>query len=233
MDTATEACSAALWVDGEISARFVEAGRHHTEQLLPMVDALLADAQLTMSQIDAFACGIGPGSFVGVRIAVGVCKGLALALDRPCVARNSLQTIADQCFTENAGASVAVALDARMGELYYARYSQAESGASAELSAPCVGPPDMVEQAQASDFLAGRGWLAYPALPQAHPQAQWARDCELPQSRFMLAPAAQALATQQGLLSADQLEPMYLRNQVALTLKQQRASKPTRTGVAP
>ena len=90
LDTATEACSVAVWQDGELTSRFENVGRHHSEKLLPMVQSVLDEAGCRLADIDAFACGVGPGSFVGVRVGVGVVKGMALALARPCVAVSSL-----------------------------------------------------------------------------------------------------------------------------------------------
>jgi len=102
IDTATEACSAALWIDGAIVERHEVVGRTHTERLLPLVQALLADAGLRPAQLDGLIAGIGPGSFAGVRIGVGLVKGMALGLDRPVVGITSLAMLAQAALDQGA-----------------------------------------------------------------------------------------------------------------------------------
>ena len=94
LDTATEACSVALWLDGETVERFEIAGRDHTQRLPAMAKALMADAGLAWSQLDGLVCGIGPGSFAGVRIGVAYTQGLALAHGQPVVGVSSLAMLA-------------------------------------------------------------------------------------------------------------------------------------------
>jgi tRNA threonylcarbamoyladenosine biosynthesis protein TsaB len=93
-ETATEACSVALWVDGAARERFEIAPRRHAELALTWAEALLAEAGLSKSQLDAIAVGRGPGAFTGVRLAVAVAQGIALALDRPVVAVSTLAVLA-------------------------------------------------------------------------------------------------------------------------------------------
>lgn len=121
LDTSSEGCSAALLVDGEISERFELAPRGHTRLLMPMVRELLAEKNLAPAELDALAFARGPGSFTGVRIATGVVQGLAWGLDIPVVPVSSLEAVAlgaidSMDIPENGG--IAVAFDARMGELY-------------------------------------------------------------------------------------------------------------------
>ncbi len=76
VETATEACSAAIWQDGDLLERFELAPRRHTELILPMVDSLMAEAELSLKAMDVLAFGHGPGSFTGVRIATGIIHGI-------------------------------------------------------------------------------------------------------------------------------------------------------------
>ena len=131
LETSTEICSAALWLDGKVDAREVVAGQRNSELLLPMVDALLAANQLAMRDLDGVAFGSGPGAFTGVRIACGVAQGIAFGIDVPVAAIGTLMALA-----EAAGAPRAVCcLDARMGEVYHAAY-QRRGDAWFEVHAP-------------------------------------------------------------------------------------------------
>src|SRR6186713_1488098 len=96
LETATEACSVALWLDGEVIERFELAPRRHAELTLPWADELLARAGVARSELDAVAIGRGPGAFTGVRLAVAIGQGVALALDRPVVPVSTLAALALQ-----------------------------------------------------------------------------------------------------------------------------------------
>ena len=93
-ETATEACSVAVYVDGEVSERFDLAPRRHAELALPWADEVLAEAGIAKSQLDAIAVGRGPGAFTGVRLAIAVAQGIALALDRPVLPVSTLAALA-------------------------------------------------------------------------------------------------------------------------------------------
>ena len=93
-ETSTEACSVALWLDGEVRERFEVAPRRHAELALPWADALLAEAGVAKSQLDAIAVSRGPGAFTGVRLGVALAQGIALALDRPAVPVSTLAALA-------------------------------------------------------------------------------------------------------------------------------------------
>ena len=117
LDTATEACSAALYIDGEITQKYEIAPRKHSSLLLPMVDTLIKDAGISKTDLDAIAFGRGPGSFMGVRIATGVAQGIAFALSLPVVPVSSLAAMAMVNYTETGATHNACAIDARMNEV--------------------------------------------------------------------------------------------------------------------
>lgn len=230
IDTATEACSVALSRNGQVHARFEVVGRAHTRVLLPMLDEVLAEADVSPAQIDLFACGVGPGSFAGVRIGVGIVKGLALALERPVVAVSSLALIAQQAFDRGARGPLAVSIDARMGEVYFATFGRGDDGLALQTQAPLVCDPRQVPlpggpvQGAGSGYAAAGGMLVIRfgehlssvdvnALPDAA-------------AALRLAEAAMRNGTAQ---SADALEPLYVRNQVALTMVEQALQREQRS----
>ena len=117
-ETATEACSVAVWVDGEVCERFEIAPRRHAELALPWADEMLAQAGVARTALDAIAVGRGPGAFTGVRLAIALAQGVALALDRPIVPVSTLAALALQARAPR----VLAAIDARMGEVYAAAF---------------------------------------------------------------------------------------------------------------
>ena len=123
LDTATEACSAALYIDGEIKQEYQLAPREHTRLILAMVESLLVEAGITIKQLDALAFGRGPGSFTGVRIATGAVQGMAYGADLPVVPVSTLASIAQSVHDEHQAESVLTAIDARMQAVYWARVS--------------------------------------------------------------------------------------------------------------
>ena len=100
IDTSTDACSAALWLDGEVRQCYQVAPREHGQLILPMIESLLAEAELTLVQMDALSFGRGPGGFTGVRIANGVIQGLAFGADLPVVPVSSLAALAQGTYVE-------------------------------------------------------------------------------------------------------------------------------------
>lgn len=222
LDTATEACSAALWIDGEVLARYELAGRTHTQCLLPMVHALMAEAGLGFGQLDGLVCGVGPGSFAGVRIGVGYAKGLAMALDLPVLPVTSLELLAQRAIAQGA-TRVLAAIDARMGEIYWGVFVAGDQDL-AELQPPAqVLPPEGVEFSQAGDWVGvGTGWGSYESILRGRVAASLARidGAALPRAEDAFARAVPAFAAGR-VGGADALAPVYLRDKVALTLVEQ------------
>lgn len=126
VETCTMICSVAVWDGEKLHEKVVESARSHSQQLLPMCEAILTQANLTMSDLDAIACTRGPGAFTGLRIGVGVAKGLAYGQDLPIYAVSSLAALAYRVMQGDNAARVCALLDARMGELYAAEYENHE-----------------------------------------------------------------------------------------------------------
>jgi tRNA threonylcarbamoyladenosine biosynthesis protein TsaB len=165
IDTATENCSAALWVDGKIFHRSTIQPRLHAELILPFIDELLLESKIKKQAIDGIVVGQGPGAFTGVRIGVGVAQGLALALDIPVVAVSNLETLAFAAYHQlntDKDAIVLVATDARMKEVYWAKYAFIK-GVINQLSPEAVAQPTSVDLSEI-DIHIGSGFSVYPQL---------------------------------------------------------------------
>ncbi len=122
IDTSTHRAQVALWDEVACAARETnDDPRVHAETLVGLIDRAMATAGWSKSQIDLIACGVGPGSFTGVRVAVATAKGIALGLGRPLVGVGSLEAMASAAHA-TAGQIVVPLLDARKGEVFWAAY---------------------------------------------------------------------------------------------------------------
>jgi len=215
IDTVTEACSAALWLDGEVRERFEIAPRQHTTLILPMVQQLLAESGLSLSQLDALAVDRGPGSFTGVRIGTGVVQGLAYTVDLPVVPVSSLATLAQAVWLKLRHENVLALIDARMQEVYWARY-EFQGNAMVTAGEERVGSVEQVMMGNGSAcYCVGSGSRQYQDQLQSRPGCQVLEDStyDFPQAAVLTGLAINAYQRNE-IVSADQLEPIYLRNQV-------------------
>jgi tRNA threonylcarbamoyladenosine biosynthesis protein TsaB len=225
IETATEACSVALWYDGAVIDRSEFAPRRHAELVLPMADSLLAEAEIARAQLDAVAVGRGPGAFTGVRLAVSVAQGLALALDVPVVPVSSLAALAAQAPADSA--AILAVTDARRGQIYAGAFRADGERLVEPLDLECVtAAADLsLPQAEAWSVL-GSGWITYgDTLRERLPGApQWADGNRFPQALDVARLAAPLFDAAQG-VPPEQALPVYLRDNVALTLAAQRESR--------
>ncbi|HWR76653.1 MAG TPA: tRNA (adenosine(37)-N6)-threonylcarbamoyltransferase complex dimerization subunit type 1 TsaB [Thiobacillus sp.] len=222
IDTSTEWCSAALWLDGCIQARRVLAGQRHSSLLLPMVDELLRETGLTLRQLDGIGYGAGPGSFTGLRIACAVTQGLAFGADLPVVGVSTLESIAEQ----TGAGQVLTVLDARMAEVYWAAY-QRDGAAWRAVSEPQLALPESVAVPKGGDWVgAGNGFAALGEALRPRLASQLVRidDTLMPDAAAMAPLAAAAFARGEG-RDAALAAPIYLRDKVALTVDERRRKK--------
>jgi tRNA threonylcarbamoyladenosine biosynthesis protein TsaB len=238
IDTSTEALSIALCTERGTIERGLETARGHAEQILPLIDAVLGEANMRLSDLDGIAAGVGPGTFTGVRISVAVAQGLAYGAGLPVVPVTSLEALAFPAI--EAGADLVIAcLDARMGEVYWGCFAADAARGLIAAGAPRVGPPDSVvlpwvggwpgggaggEAAGVGVRGIGRGFSAYPDLAERlGVQLDEQRNRALPNAREIALLGARRLIAGGGLDPA-QLQPLYLRDKVALT-EEERAAK--------
>ncbi|WP_421567622.1 tRNA (adenosine(37)-N6)-threonylcarbamoyltransferase complex dimerization subunit type 1 TsaB [Stenotrophomonas sp. PD6] len=228
-ETATEACSVALYVDGQVHERFEIAPRRHAELSLPWAEALLAEAGLARSQLDAIALGRGPGAFTGVRLAIAIAQGIALALDRPLIPVSTLQVLALRA-PANA-TQVLSSIDARMGEVYVARQLRVEGQWQLQ-GEEVVCAPEAVELPDGSRwFGVGTGFGAAEGLlaTRLADRLDGVDAQALPRASDVLALAV-PMFERGEVMAPERVEPAYLRNNVALTLVEQQAARAAKLG---
>jgi tRNA threonylcarbamoyladenosine biosynthesis protein TsaB len=221
----------ALLVGDESTERFTELRQGHAEQVLAMVEAVLAEAQLSLSMLDGIAASVGPGSFTGVRISVAVAQGLAFGADLRVAPVTTLEALAYQVLRngvmrDGAAAHALACLDARMGEVYWGCFTADAGRGLVPSTNPQVGPPDSVILPAPGAYRGiGRGFAAYPALSALPGLVVDAGDSQaLPHAREFALLGALRLASQEGLDPAD-LCPLYLRDKVALTEAEREAGR--------
>ena len=221
-ETATEACSVALYIDGELRERFDVVPKQHTGLALPWAEQLLADAGIKKSELDAIAVGIGPGAFTGVRLAVALVQGIALALDKPVLPISTLAALAMQGADLNHDRILA-AIDARMGEIYCAEFQWDTDGLVQAVSEEIVIAPDAYRHVSCHPLVGvGTGFSAVNNALQANLKEQLiaCRAEALPHAADIARLAIRDFKLGKA-IAPDILEPAYLRNKVALTLKEQ------------
>ena len=213
IDTATEACSVALLDQGQCHEIFEIIPRQHTERVLPMVDELLKEAGISLTQLDALAFNCGPGSFTGVRVGTSVAQGLAFSCDLPVIPVSSLATLAQLAFRVEKKEKVLSAIDARMNEIYWGCF-QLESGLMKLMAEEKVSPVTEIIK-QGEWHCQGSGWDSFQSelnqsalvnitsfTPQCFPHAQ------------DVAVLAADLYMQDKIVCAEDAVPSYIRDEV-------------------
>lgn len=214
IDTSTEACSAAIYVDGAVCHREAVVQQQHAERILPMCEEVLAEAGVARTDLDALAFGRGPGSFTGVRIATGVIQGLGFALELPVVPISSLAALAQGAFRTHGAAAVLAGIDARMDEVYWGAFS-VEDGLMRPQGEECVCAPGEVPIVAGVWFGAGTAWAVHgPALRSRHGAALHDADAQcFPLARDTALLAVDAYRRGAAVEAAHAL-PVYLRDRV-------------------
>lgn len=213
LDTASEACSVAIHLDnGEIISRYEYAPRLQTQLLLPMVDELLAQCQLSPQALTAIAYSRGPGSFTGVRISAAVAQGLAFGWDLPVLAISSLQTLAQGAYRVLQQEQVISVFDARMNEIYLGAYQLSGQLMQPVIEEVVCSPKQVPNIPQQNWTLVGSGTIYADEIKQQTSIQQVFLDIH-PQAYDVAVLAQQAW--QQGLAQAPELAlPVYLRDSV-------------------
>ncbi|ANI99578.1 tRNA N6-adenosine(37)-N6-threonylcarbamoyltransferase complex dimerization subunit TsaB [Polynucleobacter wuianus] len=224
IDTSSAWCSVALSLGDkapEIRHELVSAGA--SQLLLPWVEDLLAQSNKKLSDLNAIAIGIGPGAFTGVRLGVAVVQGLAIASNMPVLPVASLDAIASQVvktsgFTKINPSYFVVAVDARMDEIYWAKYETK----SPKLLPVRVGdihlskPEDI--DLTGIQYLAGSAIKAYAKrLFSQYSLPDDALDADMNITALGILDCAKQMWVNGQQINVAYLQPLYIRNKVALT----------------
>lgn len=163
LETSGDIGSIALLLGESVAERRIATPREQTETVLPYVDSLLNEAGIRLQDLDAVAFGRGPGSFTGLRVATAVAQGFAIALALPLVPISSLAAIAQGVWRCHGIAASLVCIDARMGEVFWARYA-VRDGVAAVIGTEHLGAPTDVESGERGTVWAavGNGFASYP-----------------------------------------------------------------------
>lgn len=231
IETSSEGCSAALYLDGEVIEDFRLAPRQHGKLILQMIESIMANSKLALTDLDALAFGRGPGSFTGLRIAAGVIQGLAFGADLPVVPVSTLAAISLQAQDELGAGHFFPAFDARLDEVYWGVYQSSE---------PELVKPVVAEQVCSAENVAvpegvrgiaiGSGWGSHQELlVERVGQEQIEQtivDC-LPRAGSIARLAAVGFEKGRA-VSAELAQPVYLREKVAKTKVEQQKEREQR-----
>lgn len=223
LDCSTEVCAVALGDGVNWHEQSEVAGQRHSELLLPMIRAMLADCGVTLKQLDGVAFGAGPGSFTGLRIACGVAQGLALGAELPVVGVSTLEALAQTRRDQSGGDRIIAAIDARMREIYVGAYER-DLGHWREVIAPAVVAPDAAPVPEGGGWIAaGSGFAAYPSLRAVYGAA--ISECDgsiVPGATSVGKLALPRFLAGKG-VPAREASPLYVRHHVALTIAERSA----------
>lgn len=215
LESSAKSASAALTEDGKLLARsYQNTGLTHSRTLLPMVETMLRNCELTMDDVDAVAVAAGPGSFTGLRIGVSAAKGLAWARQLPCAAVSTLEAMA-QNLAHLEGSIIVCAMDARRSQVYNALFL-AEGGAlhrlcsdrAVALSQVCE---DLRDETHPKFVVGDGALLCYNALMDAGIACRLAPEPLRMQDAVGVCLCAEAAAKEDRLISSEALQPVYLR----------------------
>lgn len=214
LDTSTEACSVALCYNGSVLTLDEVCPQQHSKRVLPMVQQLLAQAGLSLTQLDGMVFGRGPGSFTGVRIGVGVTQGLAFGADVPVYGVSTLAAMAQAAARRCQATRVVAAIDARMAEVYIGSFTLQQGLMQAASDEVAIKPQHLnAFNLSGAVHGVGTGWQTYPqALLQIQP-ADIVSDILYPSAQDMLT-LAQPAYNRGQFIAAELAEPVYVRDDV-------------------
>jgi universal bacterial protein YeaZ len=152
LDASTEVCSVAVTDGSTVVQRYCDTPKSHSKVLLPLINEVLEEAKIALSDLDALAVTRGPGSFTGIRIGLGIIQGLSYGAKLPVIGLNTLDVMAEQyraTLSCMSGSIIVPALDARMGEVYWSAYRAENEHCEAVIPAAVCAPLCALEELKA------------------------------------------------------------------------------------
>jgi tRNA threonylcarbamoyladenosine biosynthesis protein TsaB len=228
LECATERCSTALWMNGEVRSLFNDgAQQRNSESMLPMISALLKEADIALQALDVIAFGAGPGAFTGLRVACGVAQGLAFGAGLPVLAVGTMDILAEgmrrhlcsQLLKPPEPLRVLTVMDARMGEIYSAELIE-EGQDWRVISGPHLFRPEALSIDEEFDYWGiGDGFVLHSdaLLGRLDARVRWVDACMQVPDAVPLAQLASYRFQQNGGVPPEEAQPFYVRNKVALT----------------
>ena len=228
LDTSNQYCSIAVQAHGKILARHELSEQKHSTMILPMVRELLASADVTLADLDAIVVGVGPGGFTGVRLAVAVAQGLAFAMNKPVLAHSSLEAMAVAAFALGY-LEVIVGMDARMQQVYWAHYQFIDGQLHTRI-APSLDDvvvfAEHIRVLQEPCAVVGNAHQAFAEVAQMCVQNNHVNIAEIdhsaPHAEHLL-PVANVAWREGRAIPPEQLQPLYVRDKVAMTIAEREA----------
>lgn len=218
-EAATQVCSVALYVNGQTFSRFQKTPKRSSDVLLVMINELLIEAGISINQLNAIAVGYGPGSFMGVRLTVGVAQGLAFPYDIPLIGVSTLQILAQTVFQASKSKFVLTAWDARMHEMYYGAYRLNDAGIMSPTQKDQLISPHQFAFPKENYTLAGNAWSVYYDDFSNEFKHQFNKSAAddawiYPHAESLVSVAKDQYQHKKYTCALD-LSPVYLRNKVA------------------
>ncbi|MCR5652836.1 MAG: tRNA (adenosine(37)-N6)-threonylcarbamoyltransferase complex dimerization subunit type 1 TsaB [Ruminococcus sp.] len=210
VDSSAKACSAAITDDNRIiGSFFINTALTHSETLVPMIEAVLKNTKTDLESIDCLAVSAGPGSFTGVRIGVSAVKGIAMPLDKPCVAVSTLEAMAYNLIDRDC--VVCAVMDARCRQMYNALFKVQNGTITRLCDDRALSINDLGDELKSyneSIILVGDGAeLCYNSFKELNQNIKLAIESQRYQNAAGVALASQNKET----ISARELMPSYLR----------------------
>ena len=225
LESTAKAASCAVLRDGEVLASsWQAAGLTHSRTLLPMVEDMLKNSELSLADMDALAVAAGPGSFTGLRIGMAAVKGLAWAAEKPCIPVSTLEAMAWPL--AHLEGSIVCAMDARRQQVYNALF-EAKNGCLTRLTEDrAIALAELAEELRSDPrpktVLGDGGRMTYDFLTAAGVPCRLAPAHLVKENAVSVALEAEDIARAGGLVTAQELAPVYLRPPQAERLRREK-----------